>query len=262
MMEGDVPPLSPAAARIAFDLIYGSKLLSRVLLVEDEASLRSTIAYNLRRDGYDVAAAADGAEALREWERQAADVVILDLMLPKVDGFEVCRRLRQSSGVPILMLTARADEIDRVVGLEVGADDYVTKPFSMRELMARIKAMLRRRELLRADLARGAAEGGGAGEVITAGPVLIDVPRRRVALEGRDIALKPKEFDLLLHLARHPGQVFTPEHLVESVWGYDAVGDTRTVRVHVRSLREKIEADPSNPTLVETVRGVGYRFAG
>ena len=237
--------------------------MARVLLVEDETSLRSTIAYNLRRDGHDVVPVADGEEALREWGRQAADLVLLDLMLPKVDGFEVCRRLRQSSGVPILMLTARADEIDRVVGLELGADDYVTKPFSMRELMARIKAMLRRRDLLREDLTREATEVGDAtGGFVKAGRLQIDVPRRRVVLDGNEVALKPKEFDLLLHLARHPGQVFTPDHLVESVWGYDSLGDTRTVRVHVRSLREKVEADPSNPTLIETVRGVGYRLAG
>lgn len=238
-------------------------MVARVLLVEDEASLRSTVSYNLRREGYDVVAVADGEEALREWARQPADLVVLDLMLPKVDGFEVCRRLRQTSGVPIVMLTARADEIDRVVGLELGADDYVTKPFSMRELMARIKAMLRRRELLREDLARDGAEGGDtAGDVLDAGPLHVDVPRRRVSRNGKDVALKPKEFDLLLHLVRHPGQVFTPDHLIESVWGYDALGDTRTVRVHVRSLREKIETDPSNPVLIETVRGVGYRFAG
>lgn len=234
--------------------------MARVLLVEDEASLRSAIAYNLRREGHEVTTAADGEEALLAWAGQAADLVLLDLMLPKLDGFEVCRRLRQVSGVPILMLTARADEIDRVVGLEIGADDYVTKPFSMRELVARVKAVLRRRDLLREELGRS-GDGSAAGEVIAVGPVRIDVPRRRVTVRGDDVLLKPKEFDLLLHLARHPGQVFTPDHLIESVWGYDALGDARTVRVHVRSLREKLEVDPSHPTLVETMRGVGYRLA-
>jgi DNA-binding response OmpR family regulator len=231
--------------------------VARILVVEDEATLRSTIAYNLRREGYSVELAADGEQALAEWAKAPADLVLLDLMLPRVDGFEVCRRLRQSSSVPIVMLTARTEEIDRVVGLELGADDYVTKPFSMRELIARVKAMLRRRELLRQELHRGSA---GPEEHMLIGGLRIDPGRRRVLRGESEIALKPKEFDLLVYLARRPGQVFSAEQIIEQVWGYDALGDTRTVRVHVRSLREKIETDPSRPILIETVRGVGYRL--
>nr|AFK79163.1 phosphate regulon transcriptional regulatory protein PhoB [uncultured bacterium F25-01] len=235
--------------------------MARILLVEDDATLRSALAYNLRRDGYEVFLAADGEQALEEWARVPADLVLLDVMLPKIDGFEVLRRLRQSSGVPIVMLTARTDEIDRVVGLEIGADDYVTKPFSTRELLARVKANLRRRELLREEFRRDQITDS-VENVVTVGPLRIDALRRRVLRDEEEILLKPKEFELLLHLARHPGQVFPADQLVETVWGYDALGDTRTVRVHIRSLREKLEADASNPELIETVRGVGYRFAG
>ena len=232
--------------------------MARILVVEDEASLRGTIAYSLRRDGHEVVAAADGEEALKAWEDGPSDLVLLDLMLPKVDGLEVCRQLRQSSSVPIVMLTARTDEIDRVVGLEVGADDYVTKPFSMRELLARVKAILRRRELLRQELRRSTTDAVG---LIVVGGLRIEPARRRVFRGDREVVLKPKEFDLLLHLARHPGQVLSPEQLIEEVWGYDSLGDAGTVRVHVRSLREKLEDDPSRPVLIETVRGVGYRLA-
>lgn len=230
--------------------------MARVLVIEDEASLRSTIAYSLRREGHEVATAADGEEALASWARQPCDLVLLDLMLPKIDGFEVCRRLRQTSSVPILMLTARTEEIDRVVGLEIGADDYLTKPFSMRELIARIKAMLRRRELLREELTRV-----GADEQIVLDGLRIDPVRRRVFRREREVGLKPKEFDLLLFLARHRGQVLSADQLIEQVWGYEAIGDAGTVRVHIRSLREKLEDDPSRPVLIETVRGVGYRLA-
>lgn len=233
--------------------------MGRILLVEDEATLRTTIAYNLRREGHDVVLAADGEEALTEWAKAPAELVVLDVMLPKLDGFEVCRRLRQSSGVPIVMLTARTDEIDRVVGLEIGADDYVTKPFSMRELLARVKANLRRRDLLRQELSRDQSD---SPEQVVVGPLRIEPDRRRVFRGEEEVPLKPKEFDLLLYLARHPGQVFPAEQLIEQVWGYDALGDTRTVRVHVRSLREKLEEDPSRPLMIETVRGVGYRLAG
>jgi DNA-binding response OmpR family regulator len=235
--------------------------VARILLVEDDATLRSTLAYNLRRDGHDVTVAVDGEEALGEWSKAPSDIVLLDVMLPKVDGFEVCRRLRQISGVPIVMLTAKTDEIDRVVGLEIGADDYVTKPFSMRELLARVKANLRRRELLRQEFRRDQTTET-VESIVSVGSLTIDARRRRVVRSDEEVALKPKEFDLLIHLARHPGQVFPADQLVEQVWGYDALGDTRTVRVHIRSLREKLEDDPSNPLLIETVRGVGYRFAG
>lgn len=231
--------------------------MARVLVVEDEASLRGTISYSLRRDGHDVVAVADGEQALAAWSEAPADVVLLDLMLPKLDGFEVCRRLRQASGVPILMLTARTDEIDRVVGLEIGADDYVTKPFSMRELLARVKAILRRRDLLQQEIRQASA---ASPEQIVVGTLKIEPSRRRAYSSDREVILKPKEFDLLLHLARHPGQVFSAEQLIEHVWGYDALGDASTVRVHVRSLREKLEDDPSRPAMIETVRGVGYRL--
>ncbi|HLH72992.1 MAG TPA: response regulator transcription factor [Chloroflexota bacterium] len=233
--------------------------MARILVVEDELSLRSTISYNLRRDGHEVVAASDGEQALSAWAAGPTDLVLLDVMLPKVDGFEVCRRLRQSSSVPIVMLTARTEEIDRVVGLEIGADDYVTKPFSMRELMARVKAVLRRRDLLREEMNRASRQ---AEAVIEIKGLRIDPARRRVSRGDEEISLKPKEFDLLSFLARHPDQVFSAEQLIENVWGYAAMGDTRTVPVHIRSLREKLEVDPSNPRLIETVRGAGYRFAG
>jgi DNA-binding response OmpR family regulator len=228
-----------------------------VLVVEDEPSLRGSIVYNLRRGGYDVVAAVDGEEALAAWGDEPADLVLLDLMLPKLDGLEVCRRLRQVTSVPIVILTARADEVDRVVGLEVGADDYVTKPFSMRELMARVKAILRRRELLEQELRRAT----GVAEPLTHGELTIEPSRRKISRAGREVALKPKEFDLLLFLARHPGQVLSADQLIEQVWGYDSLGDVSTVRVHIRTLREKLEDDPSRPQLIETVRGVGYRLA-
>jgi DNA-binding response OmpR family regulator len=230
--------------------------VARILVVEDELSLRGAIAYNLRREGHLVLEAGDGEEALALWARGPSNLVLLDLMLPKLDGFEVCRRLRQASAVPIVMLTARSEEIDRVVGLEIGADDYVVKPFSMRELVARVKAILRRRELLEQEFQRAPA----ADQVVVGG-LAIDPARRRVTREGLEIALKPKEFDLLLYLARHPGQVLSPDQLIESVWGYDSLGDVGTVRVHIRSLREKVERDPANPLVIQTVRGVGYRIA-
>ena len=233
--------------------------MARILIVEDEISMSSTIAYHLRRDGHDVEICGDGEHALRVAAASSPDLVLLDVMLPKVDGHEVCRRLRLTSSVPIVMLTARTDEVDRIVGLELGADDYVTKPFSMRELMARLKAILRRREVLKEEIRSGQTR---SGERIQVGPLRIEPSRRRVFYANREIALKPKEYDLLVHLARHPGQLFSAEHLVEQVWGYDALGDASTVRVHIRLLREKLEDDPSNPQLIQTVRGVGYRLAG
>lgn len=233
--------------------------MATVLIVEDEASLVATIAYNLRRNGYEVVTASDGEAALAV-AAQTPDLVLLDLMLPKIDGLEVCRRLRERSGVPIIMLTARGDEVDRVVGLELGADDYLTKPFSMRELMARVKALLRRRELVEADLARRVASMNVP--VLRADDLEIDIAGHRASRAGLPLHLTPKEFDLLALLVRHRGQVFSAERVFESVWGYEATGDTRTVAVHIRSLREKVEEQPSQPTLIETVRGVGYRFAG
>jgi two-component system alkaline phosphatase synthesis response regulator PhoP len=228
--------------------------MARILLVDDEPNLRHTVSYNLRREGHEVLAVADGESALATARAQAVDLVILDLMLPGIDGLEVCRRLRERSAVPILMLTARDSEIDRVVGLEMGADDYLAKPFSMRELLARVKAVLRR-----ADLARAAAEAQ-APDRIQADGLTIRLSHRRVEVDGVEVALKPREFDLLAFLARHPGQVFSRAQLLAQVWGYDYAGDTRTVDVHVRSLRTKLGDRADTPRWLETVWGVGYRF--
>jgi len=222
-----------------------------VLVVEDEAALASSLSYNLRKAGFNVLAAADGVTGLHEARRARPDVVVLDIMLPKMDGLEVCRRLRAESDVPILMLTARSEELDKVVGLEVGADDYLTKPFGMRELMARVRALLRR-----------AAARASDEEMprIVAGELELDLRGRTVRRAGREIALKPKEFDLLFFLAQHAGQVFTREQLLERVWGYEFFGGSRTVDVHVRWLREKLEPEPSRPMHLLTIRGVGYKF--
>ncbi|MGA2113051.1 MAG: response regulator transcription factor [Anaerolineales bacterium] len=231
----------------------------RILVVEDEAGLREALAYNLKREGYGVTAVEDGTSAISSAQREIPDLVILDLMLPGIDGFEVCRTLRKQSNVPILMLTARTEEIDRVVGLEVGADDYLTKPFSMRELMARVKALLRRVRMMREET-RG--EGESAAPVLEFGELVIDTLRREVVLGGRVLAFKPREFDLLVFLARHRGQALSRELLLQRVWGWDFTGDSRTVDVHVRWLREKLEADPAHPSRLITVRGAGYRFEG
>jgi len=227
-----------------------------VLVVEDEANLADTIAYNLRREGYEAATAGDGYSALDAAKTQHPDVVVLDLMLPGIDGLELCRRIRRSSAVPIIMLTARGDELDRVVGLEVGADDYLAKPFSMRELLARVRALLRRRDLLREEMGGATARS----DVLQSGDLRLDVPGHRASIGSADVALTPKEFALLEALLRHRGQVLAPGQLLEMVWGYSDA-DTRTVAVHIRSLREKIEDDASRPRRIETVRGVGYRFA-
>ncbi len=228
--------------------------MAKVLIVEDEPTLRETLRYNFQRQGHEVLAAADGIEALELARREQPDAVILDLMLPKLDGFDVCRALRRESTVPILMLTARDEEVDKVVGLELGADDYLTKPFSVRELVARVRAMLRRVEMLRSA---GPSESGRA---LQAGDLRVNLDEHRVYLADRQLQLKPKEYDLLVFLMRQPGRVFTRDQLLSQVWGYDFAGDSRTVDVHVRWLRQKIEADPSRPVLIETVRGVGYRF--
>ena len=232
--------------------------MANILLVEDEPTLLATVAYNLRREGHRVLTAADGEQALElAHDGDPPDLVLLDVMLPRIDGFEVCRQIRRQSAVPILMLTAKTDEVDRVVGLELGADDYLTKPFSMRELLARVKALLRRRDLLAAELSRDAS----TGERLVAGDVAIDLGQHRVTKGGEPLALTPKEFDLLAFLVRHRGHVFAAERLLEQVWGYDRSTDTGTVPVHVRSLRQKLEDDPSQPKRIETVRGVGYRFS-
>lgn len=230
-----------------------------ILIVEDEPALQETLTYNLKREGYRVEAVGDGKAALETARSLKPDLIILDLMLPILDGFEVCRILRQEMVVPILMLTARDDEIDRVIGLEMGADDYLTKPFSMRELQARVKALIRR---VRLDQAEAKAQSTQPAEKLRYGDLVIDRGRREVQVKGEVIRLKPKEYDLLLFLARHDGQVLSRELILERVWGWDFSGGSRTVDVHVRWLREKIEVDPSDPKRIVTVRGVGYRFEG
>lgn len=238
----------------------------KVLVVEDEPALVDTLEYNLLKQGYEVAVAMDGATALDVARRERPDVVVLDVMLPVLDGFEVCRILRQETNVPILMLTARADEVDKVVGLEVGADDYLTKPFSMRELIARVKALLRRVRLAREEAgAQATEEQGGIAprqESLVFDDLVIDLGRREVTCGGQPHHLKPKEFDLLVFLARNRGIVLSRDLVLERVWGWDYDGGSRTVDVHVRWLREKIEPDPSQPVRIVTVRGIGYRFEG
>ena len=236
----------------------------RVLLVEDEATLREAVAYNLQRQGYEVLTADNGYAALATARREQPDLLLLDVMLPGIDGFEVCRQLRRETSLPILMLTARSDEVDRVVGLEMGADDYLTKPFSMRELMARVKALLRRVELIREELAaeRGDAAAEPRAETLTFDDLEIDLSRREVRVGGVATRLKPKEFDLLLFLARNAGVALSRDLILERVWGWTFDGNSRTVDVHVRWLREKIEIDPAAPTRIVTVRGIGYRFDG
>lgn len=231
-----------------------------VLIVEDEIALRETLAYNLKRQDYTVEAVGDGLTALAAARRLHPDLILLDLMLPELDGIEVCRILRQEMNIPILMLTARDDEIDRVIGLEIGADDYITKPFSMRELLARVKAHLRRERLIRAEV--DAAQETAPKEVLQFGNLVLDLTRREARLDDHPLPLKPKEFELLLFLARHRGQALTREFLLQRVWGWEFSGGTRTVDVHIRWLRERIETDPANPTRIITVRGSGYRFEG
>ncbi len=235
--------------------------MTTILLVEDEPGLQEALIYNLQRQQYTVEAVGDGQAAVEAARRlhPNLDLIILDVMLPRLDGFEVCRILRQEMSIPIVMLTARDDEIDRVVGLEIGADDYVTKPFSMREFLARIKAHLRRERRLQAD---SAAADAAANEVLRFNNLTIDLTRREVALNNIPLALKPKEYELLLFLAQRRGQALSRERLLEYVWGWEFSGNTRTVDVHVRWLREKIEPDPSQPVRIVTVRGSGYRFEG
>lgn len=232
-----------------------------ILVVEDELSLQETLAYNLIKQGYLVETVGDGIAALDKARQVHPDLIVLDLMLPGLDGFEVCRILRQEMTTPVLMLTARDDEIDRVVGLEVGADDYITKPFSMRELMARVKAMLRRVRLVREETAATGALGN-ADHRLMYDDLVIDISRREVRKQDKVLALKPKEFELLQFMAQHRGQVLTREFILEKVWSWEYIGDSRTVDVHIRWLREKIEDDPARPQRIVTVRGAGYRFEG
>lgn len=231
----------------------------KILIVEDDKTLLEVLRYNLTKEGYDVSTAVDGVQALDCAERERPDLIVLDIMLPRLDGLDVCRIIRKKEiAIPILMLTARVEEIDKVVGLELGADDYMTKPFSMRELLARVRAMLRRVEMMQ----REAASSEEAAHRIMVGELEIDVARHEVSLRGSPVGLSLKEFDLLAFLAKNRGQVFSRDVLLDKVWGYDYVGDTRTVDVHIRWLRQKIEVDPSNPKYLSTVRGVGYKFEG
>ncbi len=237
-------------------------MADKILVVEDEVSLQETLAYNLKHQGYDVETVGDGNSALDVARRLHPDLILLDVMLPGIDGFEVCRILRQEMNTPVLILTARDDEIDRVVGLELGADDYMTKPFSMRELLARVKARLRLVRLIREEMENQAGAQPASSQVIQFDNLSIDLTRREVRLNNQIVALKPKEFDLLVFLAQHPGQVLSREFVLEKVWGWDYIGDSRTVDVHIRWLREKIEPDPAIPRRILTVRGAGYRFDG
>ncbi|MCB9134270.1 MAG: response regulator transcription factor [Anaerolineales bacterium] len=231
----------------------------KILIVEDEPALLDTLEYNLNRQGYNPLTAQDGQTAVTMARSLQPDLIILDIMLPQLDGFEVCRMIRQEMSVPILMLTARDAEIDRVVGLEIGADDYLTKPFSMRELLARVKALLRR---VRLDRAEAILPGSEEGEIYNFGNLRLDVTRHQVFLDNQVLLLKPKEFELLLYLARHKGQVLSRDALMEQVWGWNFSGGSRTVDVHMRWLREKLEINPAQPERLVTVRGVGYRFEG
>ncbi|MGP4015168.1 response regulator [Saccharopolyspora sp. 5N708] len=224
--------------------------MTRVLIVEDEESFADPLAFLLRKEGFTAAVAANGPEALDEFDRNGADIVLLDLMLPGMSGTDVCKQLRQRSSVPVIMVTARDSEIDKVVGLELGADDYVTKPYSARELIARVRAVLRR---------RGEAEELQP-QVLAAGPVRMDVERHVVTVDGADVNLPLKEFDLLEYLLRNVGRVLTRGQLIDRVWGADYVGDTKTLDVHVKRLRSKVEPNPADPRYLITVRGLGYKF--
>jgi len=227
---------------------------ARILLVDDEHSIQTLLSYPLRKEGYDVVQATDGRQALDRFDEQPFDLVVLDLMLPKIDGLEVCRRLRRRSSVPIIMLTAKSEEIDKVVGLELGADDYITKPFSVREFSSRIKAALRRAEMTRP------AETAPDEAPLLVRELRIDFPKRTVRVRGNDAQLTFVEFEILSVLARGPGRVFTRDMLLDRIWGDSAYRDPRTIDVHIRHLREKIEREAKEPEYVYTVRGVGYRF--
>ena len=229
--------------------------MTRVLVVEDEESFREALDFMLRKEGFEVAVADSGPAALEEFERSGADLVLLDLMLPGLSGTEVCRRLRSRSTVPVIMLTAKDSEIDKVVGLEIGADDYVTKPFSSRELLARIRAVLRR-----GGDSGGEPEESGTGSTLQVGPVRMDVDRHVVTVDGQGVQLPLKEFELLELLLRNRGRVLTRAQLIDRVWGADYVGDTKTLDVHVKRLRSKVEPDPAEPRHLLTVRGLGYKF--
>lgn len=226
--------------------------MTKILVVEDEPSFSEALAYLLSKEGFEVQVADTGPKAIELYERNGADLVLLDLMLPGLSGVEVCRKLRSRSSVPVIMLTAKDSEVDKVVGLELGADDYVTKPYSSRELIARIRAVLRRNSEI--------AEGDNAGPVLVAGPVRMDVERHIVTINNETVQFPLKEFELLEFLMRNSGRVLTRMQLIDRVWGSDYVGDTKTLDVHIKRIRAKIEEDPANPLFIQTVRGLGYKL--
>src|SRR5256714_13715792 len=225
---------------------------ARILLVDDEQSVQKLLSYPLRKEGYEVVPAMDGQEALERCRGQSFDLIVLDVMLPKLDGFDVCRQIRAQSSVPIIMLTAKAEEFDKVLGLELGADDYITKPFSMREFRSRVKAVLRRADFMR--------NGGRDAEPLVDGELTVDPAKRHVEVRGEPVRLTYVEFEILAALARSPGRVFSRSMLLERLWGDSSYRDPRTIDVHIRHLREKLERDPAEPELIFTVRGVGYHF--
>ncbi len=231
----------------------------KILIVEDEPALQETLSYNLKRDGYEVKVEGDGVLALEAAQEMQPDLILMDIMLPGLDGLEITRMLRQKTNTPIIMLTARDDEIDRVLGLEIGADDYLTKPFSMRELLARVKAQLRRDRLIREEVS---AKKSPRKVALTFGNLSINLPRREAFLNGEILPLKPQEYDLLHYLMEHQGHALSRDQILKHVWGWDFNGGSRTVDVHIRWLREKIEPDPAKPSRIITVRGIGYRFEG
>ena len=226
--------------------------MTKILVVEDEASFSDALSYLLGREGFDVSVADTGVGAIAEFDRHGADLILLDLMLPGLSGTEVCRQIRQRSNVPVIMLTAKDSEVDKVVGLELGADDYVTKPYSTRELVARIRAVLRRQGDDSTD--------AGSDGILTAGPVRMDVERHMVTVNNDAVQLPLKEFELLEFLIRNSGRVLTRSQLIDRVWGSDYFGDTKTLDVHIKRLRAKIEVDPAEPVFIQTVRGLGYKF--
>ena len=227
-----------------------------VLIIEDEENLQEALKYNLEREGYEVLTASDGERGLGMAREKRPDLVILDIMLPHLDGLEVCRILRREHDTPIIMLTAKSEEVDRVVGLELGADDYITKPFSMRELLARLRSVLRRTRSHAHDVALP------SNEVLTSGDLQVDLAGHTVHLGERELELKPREFDLLALLVANKGRAFTRDQILERLWGQDYIGDTRTVDVHIRWIRQKLETVPGSPNRIVTIRGVGYRFQG
>ena len=236
-------------------------MTEKILVVEDEPALQETLVYNLEKQGYSVKAVGDGRQAVETARSFQPDLILLDIMLPGLDGFEICKILRREMSVSILMLTARDDEIDRVVGLEVGADDYISKPFSMRELMARVKSQLRRTQIIRDEMEK-IHTSEQSPKSLTFDNLVVNLSRREVTLDGEILAMKPQEYDLLVFFAEHKGQMLSREFILERVWGWEYVGDSRTVDVHVRWLRQKIEPDPAKPVRIVTVRGGGYRFEG